>query len=82
MELEAQLKDRFGELCEQASQLQLMLYPMIKLPAIEIQISMSSISHQLKLRKILKQRPLSGVRQLVSQTLLNCTVCKQIMQKC
>ena len=81
MEWEAQLKDQFGELCEQALQLQLMLYLMLKLPAIEIQISMSSISHQLKLRKIQKKRPLSGVWQLVSQTLLNCTVCKHIMQK-
>ena len=52
MEWEAQLKDQFGELCKQAPQLQMMLYLMLKLPAIEIQISMSSISHQLKLRKI------------------------------
>ena len=42
MEWEAQLKDQFGELCEQAPQLQLMLYLMLKLPAIEIQVYLIS----------------------------------------
>ena len=51
MELEAQLKDQFGELCEQAPQLQLMLYFLVKLPEIEIQISMSKYISSAEIEK-------------------------------